>query len=134
MVTNNSTFRRVACFDSNDYEPYVVLKRDGHPADRLTLRYDERFTGYGKNKIEMIMRLREAGSTFRVLPGVFLVHVPHPLSAARLDWGERKQESNERLLTKVKHALAGSHAKKVRCLAVVQLPNSQTADRLLRCR
>ena len=48
--------------------------------------YDERFTGYGKNKIELVMRLRASGWTFFVLPRAFAVHVPHPTSAAHAHW------------------------------------------------
>ena len=45
------------------YEPYLVV-RAGPP----TPLYDERFTGYGKNKIEHVTHLRWAGWRFAVLP------------------------------------------------------------------
>ena len=43
----------VACFISNRYEPYVVLRKTP-----WLPRYDERFTGYGKNKIQNARRPR----------------------------------------------------------------------------
>ena len=50
-------------------------------------RYDERFTGYGKNKIEHVTHLRWAGWSFGVLPNdCFVTHFPHPISAAKRDW------------------------------------------------
>ena len=45
--------------------------------------YDERFHGYGKNKIELISHLRKAGYRFVILPEGFLIHNPHPESFAR---------------------------------------------------
>jgi len=58
----------------------LVVARDGTPL------YDERFAGYGKNKIQHVTHLRRAGYLFAVLPRQFLVHVPHPRSGAKMDW------------------------------------------------
>ena len=64
MQVNNSV--------SEGYEPYFVVRKDA------TLpRYDERFEGYGKNKISWVVCLRCMGYRFRVLKGAFLVHGPH---------------------------------------------------------
>ena len=52
--------------------------------------YEERFTGYGKNKIEQIVHLRYAGWRFQVLGRSFLTHFPHHKSAARVEWEETK--------------------------------------------
>ena len=72
----------ITCIDSIRYEPYLVLSTWG-PA---TPRYDEQFTGYGKNKIQFVNHLRVAGFKFSVLPREFLVHFPHPFSPAKLAW------------------------------------------------
>jgi len=72
----------ITCIDSIRYEPYLVLSTWG-PA---TPRYDEQFTGYGKNKIQFVNHLRVAGFKFSVLPREFLVHFPHPFSPAKLTW------------------------------------------------
>ena len=44
--------RRLECFGSSRYEPYLVLPLTGTP------RYDERFSGYGKNKIQFVQHVR----------------------------------------------------------------------------
>ena len=72
--------RRIACFKSARFEPYVVLRNN---AD---VRFDASYTGYGKNKIEQIARLRYAGYEFAVLPLGFLVHAPHPWSSSKRSW------------------------------------------------
>uniref|UniRef100_A0A8R1TVB3 Glycosyltransferase-like protein LARGE2 n=1 Tax=Onchocerca volvulus TaxID=6282 RepID=A0A8R1TVB3_ONCVO len=53
------------------YEPYVVVKRNGLPL------YDQRFVGFGWNKVSHIMSLNAAGYEFIVLPDAFVVHQPH---------------------------------------------------------
>ena len=68
------------CFRSSRYEPYVVVDHVESPA------YDERFVGYGKNKIQHVAHLRYLGFTFAVLPSHFLIHVPHPRSDAKKKW------------------------------------------------
>uniref|UniRef100_A0A0R3S2F6 Glycosyltransferase-like protein LARGE1 n=1 Tax=Elaeophora elaphi TaxID=1147741 RepID=A0A0R3S2F6_9BILA len=55
----------------SDYEPYIVVKRN-----RLPL-YDQRFVGFGWNKVSHLMSLNAAGYEFTVLPDVFVVHQPH---------------------------------------------------------
>ena len=62
------------------YEPYLVVRKEGTPL------FDERFVGYGKNKIQWIQHLRLRGFTFHVMPKVFVVHCPHEESAARHSW------------------------------------------------
>ena len=79
---NFNDIRRLTCFDSLRYEPYVVLEWCGANAPY----YDERFYGYGKNKIEYIAHLRLSGYQFYVLPEGFLVHYPHVLSEAKKEW------------------------------------------------
>ena len=62
------------------YEPYLVVRKEGTPL------FDERFVGYGKNKIQHVSHLRKIGFAFAVLPRQFLVHVPHPKSTAKNQW------------------------------------------------
>uniref|UniRef100_F1KY88 Glycosyltransferase-like protein n=2 Tax=Ascaris suum TaxID=6253 RepID=F1KY88_ASCSU len=57
-----------------DYEPYVVVARNETPP------YDNRFVGFGWNKVSHIMSLNAAGFDFIVLPDVFIVHQPHSAS------------------------------------------------------
>uniref|UniRef100_A0AAF5PGR8 Glycosyltransferase-like protein LARGE2 n=1 Tax=Wuchereria bancrofti TaxID=6293 RepID=A0AAF5PGR8_WUCBA len=54
-----------------DYEPYIVVKRRGLPP------YDQRFVGFGWNKVSHMMSLNAAGYEFTVLPDAFVVHQPH---------------------------------------------------------
>lgn len=53
-----------------DYEPYIVVRND-------VVQYDERFVGFGWNKVSHIMELEAQDYEFMVLPDVFIVHVPH---------------------------------------------------------
>ncbi|XP_023023982.2 xylosyl- and glucuronyltransferase LARGE2s isoform X1 [Leptinotarsa decemlineata] len=53
-----------------DYEPYIVVRSDVVP-------YDERFVGFGWNKVSHIMELEAQNYEFIVLPDVFIVHKPH---------------------------------------------------------
>lgn len=71
---------------SDKYEPYLVLKNTG----QLPL-YDERFTGYGMNKITHVTELFAAGYVFLVLPHVWLVHVPHKPSSYFADHVQNPQ-------------------------------------------
>lgn len=73
--------RPIRCFLSNRYEPYVVLAASSHRP-----QFEEKFTGYGKNKIQNLVHLRYAGWKFSVLSRSFLTHFPHHKSAARIEW------------------------------------------------
>ena len=55
------------------FEPYIVVQSD-------VVRYDERFMGYGFNKVSHIYELNKQGYRFTVLPQGFIVHLPHPHS------------------------------------------------------
>ena len=79
----------IPCFRNARYEPYVIL-----PNLPSTPIYSEAFTGYGKNKIELITHLRFAGFRFFALPGAFVTHMPHVKSVQKALWeagGHRKE-------------------------------------------
>lgn len=50
---------------------------------RIVPYYDERFVGYGWNKIQYIHHLRYLGFLMWILPQGFAVHVPHAVSASQ---------------------------------------------------
>lgn len=85
--------RHLDCFDSARYEPYLVIRwcpatttdsqQQNYP---IAPFYDERFHGYGKNKIEHVQHLRMMGYRFSVLPKGFIVHNPHVESKVKQRW------------------------------------------------
>ena len=77
----------IPCFKSNRYEPFLVVRycRELPP-------YQEKFNGYGKNKMTWVMQLRRSGYIFHQVGGIFLVHYPHLESKARISWNEAPQE------------------------------------------
>ena len=94
--------RRISCFHTARYEPYVVLRwcggsnqqEDDEEQQQLPQAvapyYDERFHGYGKNKIELVSHLRKSGYQFSVLPEGFIVHNPHPESSIKETWNDKE--------------------------------------------
>ena len=73
--------RRVPCITSERYEPFVSLQRT-----EATPIFDERFSGYGKNKVQLVVHLRRAGYAFEVLGRGFVMHFPHKASASKHHW------------------------------------------------
>lgn len=57
----NFELRSVDCINSNRYEPYLVFRFCGDIPP-----FQERFTGYGKNKLTWAMHMRRAGYQFKV--------------------------------------------------------------------
>lgn len=53
-----------------DFEPYIVVRKE-------IPDYDQRFVGFGWNKVSHIMELYAAGYEFVVLPHAFIIHMPH---------------------------------------------------------
>ncbi|KAL5111621.1 LARGE xylosyl and glucuronyltransferase 2 [Taenia crassiceps] len=53
-----------------DFEPYVLIRR-GHE------QFDERFVGFGWNKVSFFMLLDALDFKFVVLPNAFIIHLPH---------------------------------------------------------
>ncbi|XP_009997898.1 PREDICTED: glycosyltransferase-like protein LARGE2, partial [Chaetura pelagica] len=69
-----------------DFEPYVVVRRD-------CPKYDQRFVGFGWNKVSHIMELDAQEYELLVLPNAFMIHMPHApsfdISKFRLSVGYR---------------------------------------------
>ncbi|XP_071414529.1 xylosyl- and glucuronyltransferase LARGE2 isoform X1 [Pithys albifrons albifrons] len=69
-----------------DFEPYIVVRRD-------CPRYDQRFVGFGWNKVSHIMELDAQEYELLVLPNAFMIHMPHApsfdISKFRLSAGYR---------------------------------------------
>jgi hypothetical protein len=69
------------------YEPYPLMARNQVPW------YDERFRGYGHDKVVFFAHLYSLGVVFMVHPTALAVHVPHPKAAtfystrAGAQWG-----------------------------------------------
>ncbi|XP_065835196.1 xylosyl- and glucuronyltransferase LARGE2s-like [Oscarella lobularis] len=86
-----------------DFEPYIVVKSD-------VTRYDERFVGFGWNKVSHITELDAQGFDFIVLPNTFIVHLPH---APSLDIAKYRSSSTyRRCLQKLKEEFQRGLSKK----------------------
>uniref|UniRef100_A0A8C0EFZ0 LARGE xylosyl- and glucuronyltransferase 2 n=1 Tax=Bubo bubo TaxID=30461 RepID=A0A8C0EFZ0_BUBBB len=74
------------CLGAPDFEPYVVVRRD-------CPKYDQRFVGFGWNKVSHIMELDAQEYELLVLPNAFMIHMPHApsfdISKFRLSAGYR---------------------------------------------
>ena len=125
---NNHNVLSLKCLDSMPYEPYVVVpwcpmvetrtrttmnhlvgnnknKKNGKTQydHHLHIRplspyYDERFHGYGKNKIQYFQHLRFLKYTFVIVPQGFVIHNPHVESKAKQEW--KKKNMNNKKSTK----------------------------------
>lgn len=67
-----------------DYEPYVIARRDNYP------QYDERFSGYGFNKIAWLLVADAAGWEVLALNDVFVTHLNH----VENDWVSKINEEH----------------------------------------
>ncbi|CAN0510823.1 unnamed protein product, partial [Ectocarpus sp. 12 AP-2014] len=93
---NQRTLEHILCFKSHRFEPYLVVRKTA-----LLPKFDERFLGYGKNKIQWINHLRYSGFSFYVMPVNFVIHAPHPKSVAKTSWektGGGKQGKGNKLM------------------------------------
>lgn len=88
--STSMVIKRVPCFDSLRYEPYVVIRwcSSSSQTKPSAPYYDERFYGYGKNKIQLISHIRFLGYQFSILPHGFVVHNPHTDSSAKQVWND----------------------------------------------
>ena len=96
------SLKLLECFHSSRYEPYVVLRWCPSSSPEISADsnqqklkpvapyYDERFHGYGKNKIELIAQLRLMGYQFAILPEGFIIHNPHPESKVKETWNNNQ--------------------------------------------
>lgn len=62
---------------AQNYEPYGVFCRQEAPM------FDERFRGFGLDKVAFCWHLHQMGWAFRTLPAAFLVDLPHPCTRHR---------------------------------------------------
>lgn len=99
LLSSKRGLKVIECFESFRYEPFVVipwcaLKSN---AEQLLIRepgprspyFDERFYGYGKNKIQHIAHMRRIGFQFLVMPPTgFITHFPHPVSSTKETWND----------------------------------------------
>ncbi|KAI9542070.1 LARGE xylosyl- and glucuronyltransferase 2 [Dissostichus eleginoides] len=53
-----------------DFEPYVVVRKD-------CPEYDQRFVGFGWNKVSHVLELDAQEYELMVLPNAFMIHMPH---------------------------------------------------------
>ena len=70
-----------------DFEPYIVI-------DKGVPRYDNRFVGYGWNKISHIMEVAASGYEFMVLHDAYIIHVPHPDTREKVTFKNNQQYKN----------------------------------------
>jgi len=88
---------RLIVHNCSTLEPYVVMPwcppSSSETPRPITPYYDERFYGYGKNKIQHISHMRFRGFQFSVLPQSFVVHHPHPESSVKQVWNNQKENT-----------------------------------------
>ena len=79
---------------------------DRHPNEREgitsaqqfdTPRFDDRYVGYGKNKVQWVQALRALGYTFWVVPRAFVTHVPHAVTKAGRQWAHNARGHRGRM-------------------------------------
>eukprot|EP01045_Picozoa_sp_COSAG04_P005608 COSAG04_NODE_263_length_18621_cov_10.926790_5_plen_1200_part_00 len=74
------------CPYAEGYEPYLILGRVGAPP------FDERYEGYGRNKIAWVRNLDALGFRLHACPFGFLMHQPHAPSAALGEFKARRMD------------------------------------------
>jgi len=84
LVDSNSGVKWYATNYEYLWEPYVMLRRDEAP------EYDERFIGYGNDKVSFAYELVAKGFKFEVLRDTFIVHRDHGVPSWRVDQGSAR--------------------------------------------
>ena len=74
------------CTYAEGYEPYLILGRVGAPP------FDERYEGYGRNKIAWVRHLDALGFGLHACPFGYLMHQPHAPSAALGEFKARRMD------------------------------------------
>lgn len=120
---STKAIKSIDCFHSQFYEPYIVVRHcpaitssasNSIAPKPVAPYYDERFVGYGMNKIQGVLHMREMGYKFLILPEGFLVHHPHPASSSREVFRDKNNPSLKKemgqLLTRFKRSLREIYA------------------------
>ncbi|KAK8799663.1 hypothetical protein WA158_006211 [Blastocystis sp. Blastoise] len=76
VTKHNHDLYPLTCFDSDGYEPYIMVKKTSSLPT-----FDERFYNYGMNKLLYIYELRIKHYNMNILTKSFLIHIPHPKSS-----------------------------------------------------
>ena len=63
--------------------------------------FDERFRGYGMNKVVWSQAIAAAGFRFMVHPEAYMVHQPHPESCAKKVWRRSRAYSTSPAFTSI---------------------------------
>ena len=97
------------------------------PKDRPTPLFDERFVGYGKNKIQFVQHLRLLGFQFFVLPSGFVIHVPHTYSKSRHSWSaSNRAKKNQLFMSFMREKMNGAKIRVPLCMqAFVQMSQDE---------
>ncbi len=95
MRQNRGELLDISCVSSNQYQPYVVVRRcnDLPP-------FQEKFSGYGRNHMEWMLHLRRLGYRLQQIGGSFVTHFPHLSSPAKLEWKNAPLRDGEIDLTR----------------------------------
>ena len=74
---------RIPCFDKVSYEPYVMLRTSPNDSVEHFPPFDERYTGYGKNKVSPAPRGAESRTTVvpRPVEHILSIALPPPCTA-----------------------------------------------------
>ena len=90
------------------YEPFLIMNRHSVPL------YNEKFTGYGRNKCSFTFHVHALGCEFRVMPDMWIVHVPHERTTCY------KRTIGERNTKRFEQVMALYRESKTVCTTVVQ--------------
>ena len=82
--------------------------------------FDERFFGYGKNKIEWIQHLRFSGFIFYVLARAFVVHCPHAPSTSRQLWQQYRAKKDRLFREFIELEMQNASIRTAMCVEVDQ--------------